>query len=757
MKKLIYILFLALALCFTPRKIQAQESDLFDLSLAELMDMEITSASKFGESIKETPATILVITKEDIENRGYISLNEVIADLPGFDISSPFSDLTQQQYARGNRTGSFNERTLFMVNGIEHNILYCQAMNIAEDFPLSSIERIEILYGPASAVYGANAFSGIVNVITKSANEENNDNVYLYSGLGTNNTYFADMTYLGKQGDIDVSVSFRQFRSDRFDITESPGYFADETSDIKKWSGAPIPVGNGALIGNRALWGPYADIYPEYQNLADDHGLLTKLKYKNIELGFNNLITIHGNGSEYPYDKTMPTTHWKFLRNNGFIRINKYMNNKLNISTLVNYNSDGSSPESIWGEGWNASGNWNSLRTAEILSWKYQSQKMYIFEDFIYKPSEIITINGGFKYARGTFQRSYEFGFSDQLNFDPNRIDNVIDTINGIPYTVNDSLSSSDLHPPLPSSGILPGNTFSDNEYGGFLQMKFSLLENKLFVVGGARYDDNDIYGESFNPRIGAIFNVTEEISFKGNYGTAFQAPAPRNMYGGWGGLTISENLDPEEIMSVDIGTIYTSGNFSVDITGFYNTVTNSVLQGANMPDKIITGSEIKLNYLMKDLGPVLNKLKAHFNISLIDARFDSTFTSVYDTTRTSDLVGDIAPMKFNLILDADLVEHVHLNFRVNYVGEKETVISNPVEKVDGYMLLNTSIQLRNLFNSKLVMFANINNILDEKYYHPGWDAASAGEDLTKPSGGWYSSRLPQPGRTMMFGIRTSF
>ena len=70
---------------------------------------------------------------------------------------------------------------------------------------------------------------------------------------------------------------------------------------------------------------------------------------------------------------------------------------------------------------------------------------------------------------------------------------------------------------------------------------------------------------------------------------------------------------------------------------------------------------------------------------------------------------------------------------------------------------MNTSLQWKNIFNTKLTLFANINNILDEKYYHPGMDAASAGEDMSQPSNGWYSSRLPQPGRSYMFGIRTRF
>lgn len=216
--------------------------ELLGLELSELMDMRVSSASKFEESVTDTPATVLVITQQDIEDRGYHSLPELFADLPGFDVIAAHGDVQQLVYARGNRTGSYNERTLLLINGIEHNHLFSQHMNIDTDFPLTAIKRIEVLYGPSSAVYGPNAFSGVINIITHSPRdlEDGEGRVYSRVGGGSQNTVYGEGTVLVKQRQVGFSASYRRYRSDRIDLTDRPGYFA-----------------NGSIIGNERVWGPY--------------------------------------------------------------------------------------------------------------------------------------------------------------------------------------------------------------------------------------------------------------------------------------------------------------------------------------------------------------------------------------------------------------------------------------------------------------------------------------------------------------------
>ncbi len=698
--------------------------DVFSLSLDELLNIEITSASKFKESIGQTPATMLVITRKEIQDRGYNSLPELFADLPGMDVAISHGEVFQQVYARGNRTGSMNERTMLLVDGVEHNLLYTQQMGIDTDFPITAIEKIEILYGPASAVYGANAFSGIINIVTRKpeglANKK--DKIITRAGTGSYDTKFGEVTYLGKYRSLGLFLAYKRYRSDRFDLSGRPGFFT-----------------NRSIIGNPAVWGPYAEHFPLFQNLANNYGVLGKLTYKNFEIGFNRLQTNEGSGGQYPYDKTLPTVNWKLTRNIFHLRYGKDFSQKTNWSFLATYQQGGAGPDSVWAQGWNHGPLWTDTRTVEIMTWKFLCSRWAMFHDLVYKPAKNWIISGGFKYSAGTYQKSYEFSRSDQVTFQPG------DT--QYQYQI--------LFPPPFNTGKTPGNTFNDSQWGVFLQAKWSAVNKKLNIIAGARYDDNSVYGDSLNPRIGATYRLSPKLLVKANYGTAFQAPAPRNLGGSWEGLSVNEALQPDEIETIDFSLLSTSKHIAHDLTLFRNVVTKSILQGENLPKKIMVGLEYKFNFFLETVTSSIKNLRAHFNYTYIDAKYaEARFNTA--TGRSSKKIGDIAKNKFNLILDADLLKHFHINLRLNYIGKRTTTVSNPITEVDHYLVTHLGFQYRNILKH-VTLFFTIYNLFDLDYYHPGYDSAAAGEDTSKPSTGWYSSRMPQPGRNFLAGVKIEF
>ena len=138
---------------------------LLDIPLSELMQMDVSLPSGIEENILDAPAAMVVITAEDIQNRGYTNLAEVIADLPGFDVVMANGTSYIFAYQRGYRT-PFTQRTLLMIDGKVDNHLWTHEAVISRQYALSNVKKIEVLYGPASAVYGPNAFLGIINVVT---------------------------------------------------------------------------------------------------------------------------------------------------------------------------------------------------------------------------------------------------------------------------------------------------------------------------------------------------------------------------------------------------------------------------------------------------------------------------------------------------------------------------------------------------------------------------------------------------------------
>lgn len=152
------------------------------------LDSSIVSASGFTQDIKEAPATINVISKKELQSKPYRDVAEAIADIPGVDL-----------YASKGKTGSYNITmrgitgyTLVLIDGRRQGIGGEVGPNgfneISNSFlpPISSIERIEVIKGPMSTLYGSEALGGVVNIITKKVSDKWETSVSLDALLNEN-------------------------------------------------------------------------------------------------------------------------------------------------------------------------------------------------------------------------------------------------------------------------------------------------------------------------------------------------------------------------------------------------------------------------------------------------------------------------------------------------------------------------------------------------------------------------------------------
>lgn len=167
--------FLAPGLCALALTVGAGmpvQADVMDMSLEELMNIPVKAASGFEQDTSEAPAAVTIVTRQDIQAFGYRTLADALASVAGF---YPNYDRTYQ-YAgvRGfSRPGDYNTRLLVLVNGVRVNDPIYNTGQIGTDFPvdLDLVERIEVVRGPSSSLYGSSAFLGVVNVITRSAQD----------------------------------------------------------------------------------------------------------------------------------------------------------------------------------------------------------------------------------------------------------------------------------------------------------------------------------------------------------------------------------------------------------------------------------------------------------------------------------------------------------------------------------------------------------------------------------------------------------
>jgi outer membrane receptor for ferrienterochelin and colicins len=157
-------LLLSLAAVSSVRAQEKELDQLLALSLDDLLNLRVVTALKQPQTINRVPATIRVITANEIRERGYFTLEDALADLPGFQFRN-IQGFNSYVFLRG--VPSQNNKILVLVDGIQINELNSGGFYAGGQFNLSGVERIEVLYGPASALYGTNAVSGIINIITR--------------------------------------------------------------------------------------------------------------------------------------------------------------------------------------------------------------------------------------------------------------------------------------------------------------------------------------------------------------------------------------------------------------------------------------------------------------------------------------------------------------------------------------------------------------------------------------------------------------
>jgi len=157
------------------------------LSLEDLMKAEIFSASKQWQTVAEAPSSISIVTADQIQKYGYRTLADILQSVRGISIANDrnYSYMGVRGFAR---PGDYNTRVLLLVDGHRMNDNVYDGAYLGTEFPIDVdlIERVEVIRGPSSSLYGGSAFFGVINVVTKRAHNLRGPMVSFEAGtLGT--------------------------------------------------------------------------------------------------------------------------------------------------------------------------------------------------------------------------------------------------------------------------------------------------------------------------------------------------------------------------------------------------------------------------------------------------------------------------------------------------------------------------------------------------------------------------------------------
>ncbi|WP_319575077.1 TonB-dependent receptor [uncultured Desulfobacter sp.] len=173
----IFLCFLTLCKC----QALAAQKDIFELSMEELMDIEVTSVAKKSQNLSNSAAAIHVITNEDIKRSGVTNIPDALRMVPGITVAR--IDANKWAVSARGFAGRFANALLVLIDG---RSVYTPAFSGVyweiNDVLLEDVDRIEVIRGPGATVWGANAVNGVINIITKHAGDTQGGYVALGSG-----------------------------------------------------------------------------------------------------------------------------------------------------------------------------------------------------------------------------------------------------------------------------------------------------------------------------------------------------------------------------------------------------------------------------------------------------------------------------------------------------------------------------------------------------------------------------------------------
>ena len=255
-------------MCLTNGGFAAEQREAEDEPHVHMLDETVVTATRTEKDMMKTPASISVITAEDIKRHNVKTLSDALAMLPGVYDGRTHG---MSEVANGITVRGFGESNiLFLYDGMTINDGFSGGMNW-NTVSIDDVKRIEVLRGPASSLYGGKAVGAVVNIISKNPEQ---DSVHAYASYGTRNTWKRGVS-LSKKIDDRWSVSLG------YENKQTDGWMKKYVYVTRGQSAAPSgPVATGAVETRRGNGRTIYLLGTPGTGASEDHTFNFKAKYK---------------------------------------------------------------------------------------------------------------------------------------------------------------------------------------------------------------------------------------------------------------------------------------------------------------------------------------------------------------------------------------------------------------------------------------------------------------------------------------------
>lgn len=518
------------------------------------LDTIVVSAAGFEQDQKEAPASITVVTREQLEKKRVSNIADALKDVEGVDVGGAVGKTGGMNISM---RGMPSEYTLILIDGRRQNAAGNVTPNgfgeTSTSFipPVSAIERIEVIRGPMSTLYGSDAMGGIINIITRKVGEEWTGSLTLESTLQEHSEFGnSNATSLYASGPLIEDTLGLQVRGKVFNRNASNLSYKDANGnelDVSKRGPSPVE-GENYSVGSRLTLTPndenevWLDGEISRQRYNNDDCQLGTLDGKDSKLGCakDDAARANGYADELRFEREQIALGHKSHLSLGTLESSIMQNTTKTIGRTIPGKPAGQPypgfPNMIVG----------APRELATTSWVLDSKLTTELGD-----SHVVTLGGQYWDAEMTEGLATE--------------------------------------------------KFEQTTWALFTEDEW-LLRDDLFLTLGARYDRHDAFGGHVSPRAYLVWNTTDNWTLKGGVSRGYKTPNLNDLHDGINGATSqgkvitigNPDLQPETSTSTEVGAYYESlAGFNANVTLFHNNFSDKISSGDSIADPLCVNNPV--------------------------------------------------------------------------------------------------------------------------------------------------------------------
>lgn len=679
----------ALLILFSNASSQSLEEE-DDLALAFGDEDFISIATGSRQPIARAPAVASVITAEEIKAMGARNLDEVLESVPGLHVSMSSLRFSPIYSIRGIYTDK-NPHVLVLMNGVPITQVFQGDRGAQSTLPVHSIQRVEIIRGPGSAIYGADAFAGVINVITKERNDI--DGTEFGVRAGSFDTYDAWALTGGNWNgyEITLNLEWNSTNGDDNRIIESDAQTIFDNLILIPSSLEPVSLAPGQANTRGKRIDTHIDI-------KKGDWRFHLWNWRQIDLGVGPGLAMAldptGRGDVNNYlaylsNETNYTDNWLLKFDISYMNVETTSSQTLfPAGTILPIGTDGninpfSTNLALFPDGF--------IGNPEIYE---QHSRIDISAFYTGIDNHRIRIGSGIAFIK--------LHAKETKNFGPGVIDGTVSPLLPIDGTLTDVTDTP---------YIYIGDEDRNVKYLS-LQDEWSMAPD-WDVIAGVRYDDYSDFGDTINPRIALIWQTRYNLTSKFLFGQAFRPPSFQELFNKNNPVAIGNpNLDPETINTYELAIDY-QPTFDVHnaLNIFYYKI-DDLIEFVSSSGGAATAQNIG-----KQTGKGFEfetTWKANEDVNIIGNY--SYQNSINETTNKK--AGNAPQDEAYVRIDWNLFNNWYLSPQLTWVANRDRVADDTRQAIDNYTLFDITLRNKRI-DKNWEMAISAHNLFDEDAREP--------------------------------------